>query len=64
MSSIKFLTIKEVADALQVSERTIHRCIKNGTIPARRVGTQWRIPLSYLIEEGLDKADAKETNEE
>lgn len=36
------LTVKDVADQLNVSEKTIYRMIQNATIPCFRVGGQWR----------------------
>ena len=37
-----FLTTEEVLEYLQVNLRTVYRLIKAGTIPAVRVGRQWR----------------------
>lgn len=36
------LTVKDIADLLNVSEKTIYRMIRNETIPCFRVGGQWR----------------------
>ncbi len=36
------LSVKDVADLLNVSEKTIYRMIKNETIPCFRFGGQWR----------------------
>jgi len=36
------LSVKDVADLLNVSEKTIYRMIKDETIPCFRVGGQWR----------------------
>mgnify|MGYP006282149427 CR=1 FL=1 len=38
-----FLTPKEVSDLLQVSVYTIRRWIKEGELPAYKVGRLWRI---------------------
>ena len=46
---IKLLTIKQVAEILQVSERTVFRYIKDGKLKATKIG-QWRIK-----KEDLDK---------
>ena len=46
----KLLTIKEVSEILQVNERTVHRLLQAGKIPATRVGNQWRFVPSYLEE--------------
>ncbi|MBI5140749.1 MAG: PTS sugar transporter subunit IIA [Nitrospirae bacterium] len=36
------LSVKDVAELLNVSEKTIYRMIRNETIPCFRVGGQWR----------------------
>ena len=38
-----FLTPKEVSDLLQVSVYTVRRWIKQGELPAYKVGRLWRI---------------------
>lgn len=43
----KFLTLKEVAKKLRVSERSIYRYIKIGKIKATKVG-YWRIANNDL----------------
>src|SRR3990170_5916079 len=43
-----FLTTDEVLEYLQVNLRTVYRLIKAGTIPAVRVGRQWRFRKSDL----------------
>ena len=37
-----FLTTEEVLEYLQVNLRTVYRLIKSNSIPAVRVGRQWR----------------------
>ena len=44
----RFLTIKEVADLLNYSERTIRRWISSGALEAHRPGRQWRIARDAL----------------
>jgi excisionase family DNA binding protein len=46
----KLLTIREVADILRVHSRTAYRLVKDGTLQAIRVGTQWRVTESALHE--------------
>jgi excisionase family DNA binding protein len=41
--NIRLLTLSEAAQLLQVSTRTLHRMIRNGTLPAFKVGGQWRV---------------------
>ncbi len=36
------LTVKEVAEYLQVTERTLYRLAQGGKIPAFKVGNSWR----------------------
>jgi excisionase family DNA binding protein len=36
------LTIKEVADYLKLTERTLYRLAQEGKIPAFKVGGSWR----------------------
>lgn len=39
----KLLTIKEVAEVLNVNPRTVNRMIDRGELPAVKVGNRWRI---------------------
>jgi len=50
LESLRFLTLQEAAELLQVSKRTLHRVVvqRNG-LPAFKVGRQWRIQESELI---------------
>jgi excisionase family DNA binding protein len=48
--SIKLLTLNEAASILKISKRTLHRMIKNGQIPATKIGGQWRILESRFEE--------------
>ena len=43
------LTLKQAADLLQVSERTLHRLLKSGELPGRQVGRQWRFERAQLL---------------
>ncbi|MDT0157248.1 excisionase family DNA-binding protein [Microbacterium sp. ARD32] len=52
-----FITIQQAADALAVSTKTIRRRIADGTIPAKRIGSQIvRIPANALDGIGRDLA--------
>lgn len=42
-STDDILTPQEAADSYRVSAKTIIRLIKNGAIPAVKIGKQWRI---------------------
>ena len=39
----RLLTVAEVADHMRVSNMTVYRLIKSGTLPALRVGKNFRI---------------------
>jgi excisionase family DNA binding protein len=43
LDGLKFLTLTEAAQVLQVSTRTLLRMIQQREIPAFKVGGQWRI---------------------
>ncbi len=44
----EFLSVKQLAEHLQVSERTIYRMLWRGDLPGRRVGSQWRFSKSQV----------------
>lgn len=46
----ELLTVKEVATYLRVGRVTVWRWCKDGTIPAYRVGRNWRIPRADFLE--------------
>ncbi|TET62225.1 DNA-binding protein [Candidatus Aerophobetes bacterium] len=41
---------KEAAEYLGISKPTLYKLIKNGEIPAKRIGKQWRIAKAVLDE--------------
>jgi excisionase family DNA binding protein len=43
-----FLTTEEVLGYLNITPRTIYRLIRNGELPAIRVGRQWRFRRADL----------------
>jgi excisionase family DNA binding protein len=43
LSRSRFLTVNEVADLLRVSSMTIYRLIKEGDLPAVRIGKSFRL---------------------
>src|SRR5262249_54794613 len=52
-----FLTVREAAALLEVSEDTVERACKTGELPATRLGRQWRIyaaPVHARRDGGLD----------
>ncbi|BDQ34258.1 helix-turn-helix domain-containing protein [Pseudodesulfovibrio portus] len=44
------LTVREVAEFLRVHQRTAYRLITGGSIKAVKIGSQWRVPESALME--------------
>ena len=49
---IELMTVREVAVYLRVTEKTIYRLLRQGKIPATRVGHSWRFDKA-LIDEWL-----------
>ena len=48
MSVMELLTVQETADQLKVSCQQIRKMIREGLIPAVRIGRKWRISAEYL----------------
>ena len=48
LENIRLLTLTEAATLLQVSTRTLQRMIRNGKLPAFKVGGQWRLRETQL----------------
>jgi excisionase family DNA binding protein len=48
LENIRLLTLSEAANLLQVSTRTLQRMIRNGELPAFKVGGQWRLRETQL----------------
>ena len=44
----ELLTVQEVADLLKTSRQQIRKMIRNGVLPAIRIGREWRIDPHYL----------------
>jgi excisionase family DNA binding protein len=56
--SIKLLTPAQAASILKISRRTLDRMIKNGQMPAIKIGCQWRI-LESRFEEWVQQEAAR-----
>lgn len=58
MTSPALLTVAEVADLFRVSSMTVYRLIRNGELPAVRVGRSYRVReddlQSYLQAQVVD----------
>lgn len=52
------LSIKQLADLLKLSERTVYRLANSGEIPGFRVGNSWRFQRSR-VEAWMDEQTAK-----
>ena len=50
MAELTTYTLVEVAEILKVTRRTIYNYIKQGKMPATKVGHQWRVTGQALKE--------------
>lgn len=48
MGVTELLTVQETADLLKTSRQQIRKMIREGLIPAVRIGREWRISAEYL----------------
>ena len=46
----ELMTLQEVAVYLRVTDKTIYRLLKQGSIPATKVGHQWRFDKASIDE--------------
>ena len=44
-----YLTVREFAEHLGVSRPTVYRMLRDGTLVALRVGSQWRIDVERSV---------------
>jgi len=44
----KIMTVKEVAEHLHISRLTIYKMVKNGRMPAFRIGTDYRFDAEAI----------------
>jgi len=58
------LTIKQVADYLKVTERTLYRLAQEGKIPAFKVGGTWRFRRGDLDQWIRDQNQTENTRAE
>lgn len=68
MAEDEVMNVREVAELLHVSEMTIYKLVNKGTLPAFKVGGQWRFKRELLDEwisnESNKERLEKETREE
>jgi excisionase family DNA binding protein len=50
----KVMTVTELADYLRVHRSTVYRLLKNGKLPAFRVGSDWRFKTEAIDQWQLD----------
>jgi len=50
MNKKEVMSPKEAAEYLGISKVTLYKLLKNGEIPGRRLGYQWRISKAALDE--------------
>ena len=48
MSDLRIYTLKEVADILKVTRRSIYNYIKEGKLKAVKIGREWRVTEDAL----------------
>lgn len=48
MADIKVFTLDEVADILKVTKRTLYNYVKDGKLPAVKMGKYWRVSQESL----------------
>jgi excisionase family DNA binding protein len=58
IKSKKVMTIKEVADYLGVHASTVYKYAQQGTIPAFKIGSDWRFSQKH-IDNWIDKEMTK-----
>ena len=61
MPDIKVYTLEEVADILKVTRRTLYTYIKEGKLPAVKMGKYWRVTeenLKQFLNTGCTISDA------
>jgi excisionase family DNA binding protein len=51
----QLMTVEELGKYLRFNKRTIYRLLKQGSIPAIKIGNKWRFPQSAIDEWLLDK---------
>ena len=48
-TSVRLLSVSEVAEILKVSNEFVRRLIRQGSIPGRKIGREWRVEESELL---------------
>ena len=50
MGVSQMLTVQEVADLLKTSLQQVRKMAADGTLPAVKIGREWRFPVRFLEE--------------
>ena len=45
----EILTVKEVSELLKIHEDTVYKMVREGRIPAFRVGSDWRFQKDQIV---------------
>jgi len=63
LDTVFLLTLTEIAELMHVSKRTVLRMIRSENFPAFKIGSQWRINESQLVQwiEGCESAWTHDT---
>ena len=56
----QILTTKELAKYLKLTEVTVYKYVKEGKIPARRIGSRWRFDKGQIDEFLRDESESQE----
>jgi excisionase family DNA binding protein len=52
------MTMKEICDLLRVHPATIYRLLRNGELPAFRIGSEWRFRTDMILRWMAENSDA------
>lgn len=62
MQNPNILTIKQVAEYLKISPRTVYKLVKEGTIPSFKIMNMWRFEQSKIDQWIQEKSDFNDFN--
>lgn len=58
----RWLSVKEIAEHLAVSKESIYGWVKNGSIPAHKIGRFWRFKVSEIDAWVVNKSKTSKGN--
>ena len=56
----RIMTVKEVSEYLKVHPSTVYKMLRNGDLPAFRVGTDWRFNVETIDRWCIERETAKQ----